>query len=135
MSYRILYNVSARGVLLVSNNISVADAENLVDEATDSFEFNVTDAMYFVEGVTVILTVVAVNGSTEGQSAMATAVASGGELWPRANLSLSLSFSVSLTLSSLSLSSLSSHPLPHLLFDLPFSGAFISLLCSICSSC
>ena len=53
-----------------SNAISVAATDVLVDGTQDMFAHNITNAVYFVDGVTVSVSLQAVNDSVEGSSSM-----------------------------------------------------------------
>ena len=75
LNYQISYNVSARTVLLFSSGeIFVTNSMVLVSDTM--FEHSITNATYFVEGVTVDVTVEAVNGTDPelevGQAEMST---------------------------------------------------------------
>ena len=65
-----------------------------VNGSTDSFVYNLTDAMYFVEGVTVDVTVEVVNDTVVGQSQMTSIMRQEVSLLSYMLISLSLSLSV-----------------------------------------
>ena len=96
MDYQISYEVIARDVSLFNSSvISVNNSMAFVNGSTDSFVYNLMDAMYFVEGVTVDVTVEVVNDTVVGQSQMTSIMASGSEFVDLyADLSLSLSLSL-----------------------------------------
>ena len=76
MNYQISYVVSARTIVLFSSgDIFVTNAMALVSGTM--FVHSVTNATYFVEGVTIEVTVVAVNDSEVGQATTSTIMAPG----------------------------------------------------------
>ena len=101
-SYQISYSVSARTVLLfTSGDMAVTNAEAKIGGTNDSFMYNITDmmtSMYFVEGVSVVVSVAAVNGSMVGPAVMNTTVAPGSKLSLSYTHSLTLFLSLSLSL-------------------------------------
>ena len=77
LDYQISYTVSARTVILSSDDPFVTNAMVLVSDTM--FEHSITNATYFVEGVTVEVTVAADNDSEVGPSIMNTTMAPGSK--------------------------------------------------------
>ena len=131
--FRISYRVSARTVLLFnSDDILLTKAMAAIDDSMYEVVFghNITNATYFVEGVTIIVTVVTrYSVAIPASSEMATIMAQGSKCMIALCTDFSLPSLISLYLSSpSSLSPLSiphDHSLPHCLLS----------FYSICSTC
>ena len=82
LTYEIFYNVSARMVSLFMLEDAISVNATMIQDSNspDMFAFSTTNAVYFVDGVNVSVSVEAVNDSMVGPLTSTTATATGSKL-------------------------------------------------------